>query len=61
VVGIGEVGGYLLAEAAMGHEVVRQLLTAVSDTREQRSLPDTDASTTKPSPTAPAHTPPLHA
>jgi len=40
VVGIGEVGGYLLAEAAMGHEVVRQLLSAVSEARERKTLPD---------------------
>jgi voltage-gated potassium channel len=40
VVGIGEVGGYLLAEAAMGHEVVRQLLNAVSDTSTRKALPE---------------------
>jgi voltage-gated potassium channel len=38
VVGIGEVGGYLLAEAAMGHEVVRQLLGAVNDARERKAV-----------------------
>ncbi len=48
VVGIGEVGGYLLAEAAMGHEVVRQLLNAVSESRERKVLPDQASPTLQP-------------
>jgi voltage-gated potassium channel len=39
VVGIGEVGAYLLAEAAMGHEVERQLLHAVSGKQDRKALP----------------------
>ncbi len=59
VVGIGEVGGYLLAEAAMGHEVVRQLLGAVSASRERQTLPD--LASPKPPSAAPGGTGPADA
>lgn len=60
VVGIGEVGGYLLAEAAMGHEVVRQLLSAVSDTRDRRTLPDGASAPAAPLATTSASGPAAH-
>lgn len=56
VVGIGEVGGYLLAEAAMGHEVVRQLLSEVNAARDRKAV-----SQLTPTPAAAQATPPAHA
>ena len=56
VVGIGEVGGYLLAEAAMGHEVVRQLLSEVNAARDRKAV-----SQLTPTPAAAQAAPPAHA
>lgn len=61
VVGVGEVGGFLLAEAAIGNDQARQLLAAMADGERQPMVDHTPHHNASSSPShAPAHAHALH-